>query len=330
MCGSATRDILHKGLRDNVFFCAPGAWDMWRCGDCDCAYLDPRPSADTIVLAYQSYFTHNVPAEASTAAPSRLTAWRRALANGYRNWRFGSKFEPASKFGVPLIAALPSARRAILQSFRYLPRSKDGTTPRLLDVGCGDASFLEAAIAGGWQGSGCDFDPVTVRNALARGIDVREGGILAWADQAGAFDAVTISHVIEHVHDPKETLALAWKLLKPGGMIYVETPNLDALGHRLYGRDWRGLEPPRHLILFNWKAMRRELKRAGFHRLRRIARPGVFRGMAAQSELMRAGEDPARAGGLPVRAPDLKVRLRSALARDKSEFVTFTAFKPES
>ena len=98
----------------------------------------------------------------------------------------------------------------------------------------------QAAIAAGWQGSGCDFDPVTIRNALARGIDVREGGIEAWGDQFGAFDAVTISHVIEHVHDPRATLALAWKLLKPGGMIYVETPNLDALGHDIHGRNWRG------------------------------------------------------------------------------------------
>lgn len=303
---------------------------MWRCRDCTCAYLDPRPSAQTIVLAYQSYFTHNLPEYPSSATPSLLETWRRLLANGYRNWRFGSKFEPASKLGVPVIAALPWARRAIQLSLRYLPRPKPGTAPRLLDVGCGDASFLEAAIAAGWQGSGCDYDPVTVRNALARGIEVREGGIEAWADQIGAFDAVTISHVIEHVHEPKATMSLACKLLRAGGMIYVETPNLDALGHQIYGRDWRGLEPPRHLVLFNWQAMRRELTRAGFHRLRRLSRPGVFRGMAAQSELMRAGMDPAGVDNLPVWTPSLLTRLRSALARDKSEFVTFTALKPEA
>jgi SAM-dependent methyltransferase len=81
---------------------------------------------------------------------------------------------------------------------------------------------------------------------------------------ADSFDAVTLSHVIEHLHDPVESLAACLRLLKPGGQIWVATPNVEGLGHRRFGRDWFGLDPPRHLVIFTRRALDRALRSAGF------------------------------------------------------------------
>jgi len=327
LCNAQDRSIEHRGLRDLLYHSAPGAWDLWRCGNCRCAYLDPRPSSTTIMHAYDDYFTHENAlsrVEPSTA----LGWWRRKVANGYRNWRFGSRFAPATRLGVPLILAMPWLRTSIDVPLRHLPRLPAGSVGRVLDVGCGNGEFMRHARDAGWIPCGCDPDPKTVEGARAEGFEIRLGGIQSWADAAGSFDAITMNHVIEHVHDPHAELAMAWRLLRPGGMIFVETPNIDAMGHLLYGPAWRGLEPPRHLVLFCWREMREALKRAGFGRLTRIARPGAFDGLAAQSMAIATDPDAPPGSAARTTAPNLGHRLRAAILPHRSEFIALVARKP--
>src|ERR1700730_4983745 len=54
LCGCADRIALHLDLTDRVFFCAPGTWSLYRCGGCEGAYLDPRPTSESIARAYRS------------------------------------------------------------------------------------------------------------------------------------------------------------------------------------------------------------------------------------------------------------------------------------
>jgi 2-polyprenyl-3-methyl-5-hydroxy-6-metoxy-1,4-benzoquinol methylase len=90
------------------------------------------------------------------------------------------------------------------------------------------------------------------------------GGIDALDGQAAIFDVITLSHVIEHVHDVGGTLRACHRLLKPGGRLWLETPNVAALGHKVFGVNWRGLEAPRHLVLFSAPALKQLLQDAGF------------------------------------------------------------------
>ena len=326
VCRSTDRSIIHRDLRDLIFNCAPGSWNLWNCEECGNAYLDPRPTADTIVLAYGNYFTHCDPVPTATPI-SRLARVRRALANGYRNWRFGAELVPASSLGIPIILALSSLRNRVDLTMRHLPRLPVGQPRRLLDVGCGNGQFLEDARRCGWIADGCDFDPRAASIARERGFDVRDGGIETWAEAAGMFDAITLSHVIEHVHDPMATLGQAWHLLRDGGTIYIDTPNIKAAGHRRYGRAWRGLEPPRHLVLFTWSSMTGALRAAGFTAIRRISRPGVYGGIAAQSAAIRDGKNPAYARGARSWAGRLAMRVHAIVPREQSEFVTLVAAK---
>ncbi len=62
---------------------------------------------------------------------------------------------------------------------------------------------------------------------------------------------LSLTHVIEHVHDPVDLLRECGRVLRPGGRMMVETPNAESSGHRLFGIAWHGLDAPRHLYLFS-------------------------------------------------------------------------------
>jgi SAM-dependent methyltransferase len=103
-----------------------------------------------------------------------------------------------------------------------------------------------------------------VCRAQARGLDVAAGHLAAQEYPSGTFDAVTLIHVLEHVANPSSLLAECCRILKPGGRLVVVTPNFNSLGRRVLGEAWRGLEPPRHLILLTRPALHRQVAHAGF------------------------------------------------------------------
>ena len=133
-----------------------------------------------------------------------------------------------------------------------------------MDIGCGDGSFLQVAQTCGWDVIGIDPDPKVVANCRSQGWNVLQGDIEQFYDKERLFDVITMNHVIEHVHDPLAVLKACHRLLKPGGQLWLETPNIDSFGHLQYGRNWRGLEPPRHLLLFNQRSLLTALLAAGF------------------------------------------------------------------
>jgi 2-polyprenyl-3-methyl-5-hydroxy-6-metoxy-1,4-benzoquinol methylase len=321
VCGSAKREILFDDLADRTFFVAPGRWTLKQCTDCRTGYLDPRPTADTIGLAYTNYYTHERVEQVAAEKLSPLRLWQRKLANGYKNRRFETRLEPSSNFG-PIVASLMPENRLILdRQFRELERGKAG---RVLDIGCGDGSFLDAARAMGWEAVGTDFDLTVVEQARKRGLEVYQGTL---DDVPGTFDAITLSHVIEHLHDPVGTLKECYSRLNRGGFIWIETPNIDALGLQRYGPHWRGLEPPRHLILFNRQSLKQALADAGFGAIEELAQPSVVEGLWTMSERIARGVDPYAAEAVsPALAKEMK-RAAKIEERDptKREFLLMKA-----
>lgn len=328
VCGSRARRILHRELCDSIFFCAPGLWTLHECTDCRTAYLDPRPSRETISLAYRAYYTHNVniPPEGS----STLGHLKMLTRNGYLNIKWSMQRRPASLF-LGLLAAgflFKFSRTTDQEEMRALPRH--GRQGRLLDVGCGNGSFIARAREAGWVTMGLDFDPAAVDAARQSGLDVREGGIELLANESEVFDAITLSHIIEHVYEPSKLLSDCYRLLRPGGYFWIETPNIRSFGHTIFGRNWRGLEPPRHLTLLNIKVLRKMLEDAGFKHIRFAKWRPVFEEIRLRSEAITRGLDPYRA---PV-GRDWRDRVITFLAESASfarysrrEFLTFTASK---
>ena len=74
-----------------------------------------------------------------------------------------------------------------------------------------------------------DFDEKSVRNARSKGLNVHYGDLLAQKFESGIFDAVVMSHLIEHVPSPLSVLQESYRVLKPGGVLVVLTPNTASL-----------------------------------------------------------------------------------------------------
>ena len=248
----------HAGLEDRVYG-APGAWDLQRCTNPGCGvyWLDPAPAPDDLAIAYRDYHTHE--ADPETDGGDGLLA---RATDAFVARRLGTRCDatPAARILGRLVPLLANRAQSALYAHFYLPVRPGG---RLLEVGCGSGAQLQTLQRDGWQVSGLDFDPAAVAAARSRGLDVTVGDVRDLALPAARFDAIVMAQLIEHVYDPPGLLKECARLLKPGGRLVAITPNAEALGHRVYGRDWRGLEPPRHLVVYTARGLRVACAHAG-------------------------------------------------------------------
>lgn len=325
ICGTREKALIYDGLWDNVFFAAPGKWSLWRCRGCRSAYLDPRPTAETIHIAYGNYYTHSGPAAPAETPSSPRRRLQQALLNGYVNVRYGTERSPSLRLGYPLVRLWPRRRRLLDYGLRYLEKAGQKKGRRLLDVGCGNGAFLAIARSAGWDVQGCDFDPTAVAQARSSGFEVREGGPETFADQPHSFDFITLSHVLEHVHDPAEFLLQIRGLLRPGGCLYIDTPNADALGLEQFGGAWRGLEPPRHFAIFNWRSLRDLLVKTGYGPIADKPQPELAAKMWKKSARIAAGLSPYDESSPMPASARVKAPQASEIPGDRTEFVTLIA-----
>jgi 2-polyprenyl-3-methyl-5-hydroxy-6-metoxy-1,4-benzoquinol methylase len=296
-CGCTGRRLLYKGLTDRTFGCAAGQWSLWRCTGCSAAYLDPRPAAEAIGHAYSNYYTHAGGASRSRRSELPFVA---SLINGFINHRYGYDMESASVLGrlLPIITPYRAAWAA-KQYVRHLPPLGGR---RLLDVGAGDGQFIGRIARFGWHAKGVEPDERAAETARRLGLDVEQATLHEFArhDPRARFDALTLNHVIEHLPDPLETLVIGRSLLTKGGRIWIATPNLGSRGHSRFGRHWVHLDPPRHLVLFDTRALSKLLRRAGYTEIRQHRPvPNAALELGASSNLAR--DDEARLdGGLTI------------------------------
>jgi 2-polyprenyl-3-methyl-5-hydroxy-6-metoxy-1,4-benzoquinol methylase len=134
---------------------------------------------------------------------------------------------------------------------------------RLLDIGCGRGDFMLACRRLGWEVVGTEQARSPVMG-LARTLGIE---VVTLADLAGfpdaSFDVVTLWHVLEHLPDPRDALRAIYRLLRPGGRVIVELPNLGSWQARIAGRDWYHLDVPRHLSHFEARTLMRLLSSEG-------------------------------------------------------------------
>lgn len=300
VCGSRDRRVLYGELGDLQYQCAPGLWTFHRCLRCSSAYLDPRPTPESIGRAYTSYYTHDIGSEPG----GPLGKVKLRLRYGFLNHTKGYRLSPAWRAGAWAVRVLPQQRGQALKVVRLLPTRRAGM--RVLDVGCGSGGFLDLMRWQGWDAQGLEPDQEAVDLARRRGLDVMHGTVDRLTDYpAASFDAVTMSHVIEHLHDPVATLRACVRLLAPGGLMYIATPNLDARGRAIFGRHWIGIDAPRHLVLFTWDSLEDAARAAGLTVIGAVRGSWDERWMNVNSRLIRhrsrGGTGDVRAG-LQLRA----------------------------
>jgi SAM-dependent methyltransferase len=222
---------------------------------------------EALHLAYLDYYTHDEggrgapDGDPATSTPRRMyqTAQDAYLAERYG---YASPLTGWPRAALAaLIAAWPGRRADSDFSVFHLSSRPGG---RVLDVGCGSGDAVAALSGKGWDAQGVDIDPVAVAGARAAGRRVEQADVMSCPFPDASFDAVTSSHLLEHVPDPVGLLAEVHRLLRPGGVTVVVTPNADSWLHHRYRGDWFNLDPPRHLQLFRRTVLASLVEDAGF------------------------------------------------------------------
>ena len=325
ICKSKNYKKAFSNLKDKVFFCAPGKWNLYKCNECITMFLDPRPNEKSIVKAYSKYFTHGVSLEYNSLP--FLEKLRIIFANGYRNWRYGTKDKPESLLGILIGLIWQNGQRIIDSSMRHISKPKKGY--RLLDIGCGSSDFLLRAKDMGWDVTGLDFDIKAVEAAQKKGIDVRHGSIEILNHAKEKFDFITMAHVIEHVHNPIETLKKCYNLLNKNGKIWIDTPNIEAQGLEIFGESWLGLDCPRHLVLFSNSSLFSVLKDCGFKNIKNQPYRPVCDNFFRQSMGISNSVDPFSS---EIKKYNIKTKVKNSekiafKSISQREFITLTAQK---
>lgn len=257
-CGARERKLAYGDVQDWSFHCAPGKWNYWDCENCGSLYVDPRPSASSIGLAYAKYYTHGSDKPATFAQTMKTR-----LRNECLSQKLGSSIEPRLHLPKLLDRFVTRLGSQVAMPFGWMLLASQ-PKGQFLDVGCGAGLTVAIAQQLGWDAMGIEIDPVAVREAQRSGLKILEGTYEHLAQYEGKFDCIMCSHVLEHVHEPLDLLVKLKVALKPGGTLLLTLPNsLSAMRYQ-FGANWRGLEAPRHLSIPSEPQLMHLLVQAGF------------------------------------------------------------------
>ncbi len=249
VCGSAG-EFAFKA-RD-LQFDGDAYYDYARCMECQAEYQTPTPSAEQIQAFYpQEYDCYEpLPRLKPRSVTERITL----------NACYCYELEPQG-WWVALLGRL-------IGLFRYSDSIPFRSGGKALDVGCGSGKFVRSMGQLGWDAIGVDFSAQAVKVGRDAGLDIRQGTIAEAGFASESFDLVTARHVIEHIPQPVPWLQELRRVLKPGGLLSLRTPNTAALARPWFGRNWFPDEIPRHLVLFNPRNLHLLLTSQGFERIR--------------------------------------------------------------
>ena len=223
------KDYEYEGILDDGL--THRRFRIVRCRGCGLVYLNPRPSLEAVLPYY----------------PDEYCCF--------------AQFPPKNAIMKAIYRVM-----AVLKTRRLLPRLPDDGV--VLDYGCGTGHWLVALHERAKPGQrfiGIDASERAVKQLEGTGVEghVGDDALLGTAVPAGSVDLILLDHVIEHVPEPRDTLARLASVLKPGGEIHGVTPNVDAWDARLFGPKWVGWHVPRHFFLFDHESFTRLAEDAG-------------------------------------------------------------------
>jgi len=248
LCGSdqsqhayTTRDILYN--KDTLY-------DYYNCNSCKAVFIAPMPSDEQIASFYPDEYMVYEEVIPKMVGDMEMAVLK--LKHGYKH------LNPS--FMSVLLAPLVSL-------FKYklnMPFTENG---KILDVGCGNGKYLSKMKSLGWQSSGVEFNDVAVKACQKNGLDVFQGELKNSPFKQAEMDLVTARHVIEHIPDVNGFFEDVNKVLKPGGLFHLRTPNSNALGRNYFSTNWYANDAPRHLILFSPENLTQRAEQHGFEKV---------------------------------------------------------------
>ena len=138
----------------------------------------------------------------------------------------------------------------LLEGFEKFRKSNN-----IIDVGCGDGYFLEAAKKRNWNVYGTEFTEEAIALCKQKGIDMQKGTLNTNHYTEGFFDVITSFEVIEHINNPLPEVKAFHNILRVGGLVYVTTPNFNSISRNFLGPSWNIIEYPEHLSYYTKKTL---------------------------------------------------------------------------
>ena len=201
-------------------------YQMEKCRDCSFVFMNPRCTADHLAAIY-------------------TVRDEEALIDLY------------ARIASPKVIATYHEKLAQIE--RMAPAKG-----RLLDFACAAGYFFEQAQQRGWDAHGCDVGVWAGRAAAVRGLkNMHVVDLSSLGFQDGYFDVVYAAQVFEHLLNPVEDLVTLLRVLKPGGLLYIDVPNYQTLPIMLGRDDFMLNEPPQHINYFTPATLRKLLQDAG-------------------------------------------------------------------
>ncbi len=230
VCGAAEFVPVARGYDYELRTCR-NEWTFVQCTQCEHVWLNPRPAVATLDVIYpRHYYAYDYETRINAIA------------------RWGKAQLDARKLGK------------ILSFAKRPPRT-------FLDVGCGSGRYLHAMAARGISRKdihGLELDAGVVESLRTQGFSVARARVEDADLAPGSIDLATMFHVLEHVDAPDRVVSRIAGWLAPGGILAVETPNLDSLDRRLFANGiWGGYHIPRHWHLFRASTLSRLFEHAG-------------------------------------------------------------------
>jgi len=227
-CGSV---VISKIFSCKDYTVSQQLFELWECGNCTFRFTQNVPDASNIAPYYQSaeYVSHS---DTKRGLINRLY-------HIVRNYTLTSKRD--------LLTKATGLKHGVL-----------------LDVGAGTGAFANVMQSAGWNITGLEPDTTARANASTNyDLKLQESNEIYNLKQ-NTFDAITMWHVLEHVHDLNGYLEKYLQILKPAGRIIIAVPNYRSHDAKAYKQCWAAYDVPRHLYHFSPKSMETLLDRKGF------------------------------------------------------------------
>jgi len=222
-------------------------YDIEECAVCGFARIDPLPAEES----RPEFYSKEEVIDRNTKKHTPLQRFSRTMKSFSRKV---TKYDKSRMFYDKLRRYLP-------------PRSK------ILDIGCGDGSFLKMAKKQ-FICSGIDISEYFA--ALAKeddAIKVITGNFLLTDFGGQKYDGITLISLLEHLDDPARALKKCFDLMNDGGILLAKTVNYGCLNRIVKKGNWTGFRPPDHVVYFNPSNIKSLLKKAGFTKIKISAWP---------------------------------------------------------
>ena len=325
LCQCRKSSIMFNSLTDMMMHNSIDKWILNKCGECAVSFLSPRPNKESIHKAYINYYTHSD--GSNTIKKGNITVFINYLKMVIYSVKYKREYSYKEYFIYLILCIIYPIHLFLDSKIRHIG-SLSNKKKRLLDIGCGNGDFLVFANNLGWEVLGLDVDKGAVDTALSKVINVKLGGIES-LNKDDIFDMITLNHVIEHVYNPVELIQECYKHLNPGGKLWLETPNINSIGLKVYKEYWRGLEPPRHLILYNAHTLTSLLRDVGFYNINQKIHglSGVYMGLQSEKNVDEFMCNRPFYNKVLKYPRIFFIEMIQLIFKNKSEFITLIAYK---